>query len=135
MENWRDIDITTADGRQSLRLFVAQRVGWTNIELRGVWSGLEFTGFEPDDCCSDMLGVVPQYAESLDAAIALQHDGAHLDLIIRSGEDGAAIAAFIEDGGYRRISTKSTNPAVAVCLAWLAYFELEIEEKESSVSE
>ncbi len=119
MTNWRNIDITTDDGRQLLRLAVADKLGWTETRLRGGWGGLQLWGIPPAGGIPEQ---VPQFADDLATAITLSHEGAHLNLIIREN-DGAVIAAYIQQGGYRRMSAKSSFAAAAVCLAWLGFEE------------
>lgn len=103
--NYKDLDLTTLDGRITINHIIARLTGAEN-EYTPSW------------------GHPPQYCTDLNVAIQLEHEYFKLKLEQwQNNNKWEWLATYYNNVKAHGIGVWHENPATAICLAWLAVFE------------
>ncbi len=125
------LDLTTDDGLRALRVEIAKRLGWrAEVQASGAWRVYNATGgymsttpvedeFDSEDAWRyATISFMPDWPRDANAAFTLRGDD-HMTMTFLH-RNNAWHVTFWNGGGLDRRGLAPT-PALAICLAWLAY--------------
>lgn len=136
--NWRELDLNEYEDRVLLSRVIALRLGWEFMPTSDGYLRV----FEPNHVPHikypkaiepyepNIWGLVeaftnlPDWLGDLNAAIQLKHEGWSLSLFYLGGEGEIWTVHYLSDKNVKSEPVWDTNPALAICRAWLQTFEI-----------
>lgn len=126
--NWRELDLTSNAGEQTINRIIADRLGFrysydSETQYLDVFMGNRKTnGWVCDTQSVDSflrISVI-HYCTDLNAAIQLQHEGYKLKLEQwQNNQRWEWLATYYSNTLAKGTGVWNLNPATAICLAWL----------------